>query len=164
MEWLLTVNAAVVSAAPAPPASLGVMRIFTMESFTFPMSLPLSQTKVCGTPVKLEVRPVVPSSWPETAVAVLPRFAPTLKRLSLSRVPLSPAAMKSIGELAHLDSLELSGCSLTDESIRPIANLKDLATLDLSGNFGVTDKSATLLRALSRLKHVDTTRSGMTSP
>jgi hypothetical protein len=53
---------------------------------------------------------------------------------------------------------------LTDEAIEPIANLKKLTTLDLSGNFGVTDKSARLLRGLTRLKRPDTEKSGTTSP
>ena len=38
----------------------------------------------------------------EKAVAVLPRFAPTLRRLDLSRVMLLPGSMKSIGELSGL--------------------------------------------------------------
>ena len=99
----------------------------------------------------------------EKAVAALPRFAPTLRRLDLSRVMLSPGSIKSIGELDGLDSLLLSQCSLTDEAIRPIANLKKLTTLDLSGNFGITDKSAGLLRALPRLKRLDTEKTGMTT-
>ena len=76
-EWLLTVNAAVVPAAPRPSASLGVMRIITMELFVFAMSLPLAQTNVCGVPVGLEARPVVPSPWPETAVAVFQVVPPS---------------------------------------------------------------------------------------
>ena len=100
----------------------------------------------------------------EKAVAVLPRFAAALRRLDLSRVMLSPVSMTSIGQLSGLDSLLLSQCSLTDEAIRPIANLKKLTTLDLSGNYGVTDKSAGLLRALPRLKRLDTEKTGMTLP
>ena len=83
----------------------------------------------------------------ENVLAVLPRFAPSLRRLDLSRVMLSPAAMKFIGELTGLESLQLSGCSLTDDSVKPIASLKQLATLDVSGNYGITDKSAGLWHA-----------------
>jgi Leucine-rich repeat (LRR) protein len=98
----------------------------------------------------------------EKAVAALPRLAPSLTRLDLSRVTLSPGAMKAIGELAGLESLLLAECSLSDEAIRPLANLKGLTTLDLSGNYAVTDKSAALLRALTRLKHVETKKTGIT--
>jgi Leucine-rich repeat (LRR) protein len=98
----------------------------------------------------------------DKAFAVLPRFAPSLKRLDLSRVTLSPEALKVIGELAGLETLLLAECSLSDEAIGPIANLKKLTTLDLSGNYGVTDKSAGLLRALPRLKRLETKKTGMT--
>ena len=98
----------------------------------------------------------------EKALAVLPRFAPSLRRLDLSRVMLSPGSMKLIGQLGGLESLLLSGCSLTDEAIQPIANLTKLTMLDLSGNYGVTDKSAGVLRALPRLKRLDTEKTGMT--
>ena len=64
--------------------------------------------------------------------------------------------------MAGLETLLLAGCSLSDDAIGPIANLKKLTTLDLSGNFGVTDKSAGLLRALPRLKHLETKKTGMT--
>ncbi len=113
---------------------------------------------------KLRTLVVADAFLSEKAVAVLPRFAPSLRRLDLSRVMLSPSAMKCIGELTGLESLQLSGCSLTDESVKPIANLKRLTTLDLSDNFGVTDKSAGLLRTLTRLKHLNTRGSGMTLP
>jgi Ran GTPase-activating protein (RanGAP) involved in mRNA processing and transport len=98
----------------------------------------------------------------EKAVAVLPRFAPSLRRLDLSRVTLSPDSMKVIGELTGLESLLLAECSLNDEAIQPITNLKKLTMLDLSGNYGVTDKSAELLRALPRLKRLETKKTGMT--
>ncbi len=98
----------------------------------------------------------------DKAFAVLPRFTSSLKRLDLSRVTLSPEALKVIGKLAGLETLLLAECSLSDDAIGPIANLKKLTTLDLSGNFGVTDKSAGLLRALPRLKHLETKKTGMT--
>jgi Leucine-rich repeat (LRR) protein len=113
---------------------------------------------------KLRTLVVTDAFLPAEALAVLPRFAPSLRRLDLSRVMLTPAAMKAIGELTALESLQLAACSLTDEAIEPIANLKKLTTLDLSGNFGVTDKSARLLRGLTRLKRPDTEKSGTTSP
>jgi Leucine-rich repeat (LRR) protein len=100
----------------------------------------------------------------EKALTVLPRFAASLRRLDLARVMLSPGSMTSIGQLSGLDSLLLSQCSLTDEAIGPIAHLKKLTTLDLSGNYGVTDKSAALLRTLPRLKRLDTEKTGMTLP
>ncbi len=111
---------------------------------------------------RLETFVLTGAFLPDKAVAVLPTFAATLTRLDLSRVILSPDAMKSIGELGGLESLLLSGCSLTDEAIRPIANLKKLSTLDLSDNYGVTDKSAALLRALPRLKRLETKKTGIT--
>jgi Leucine-rich repeat (LRR) protein len=98
----------------------------------------------------------------QQAIAALPRLAPSLRRLDLSRVTLSPGAMKVVGELAGLESLALAECSLSDEAIRPLANLKGLTTLDLSGNYAVTDKSAALLRALPRLKRVETKKTGIT--
>lgn len=65
---------------------------------------------------KLRTLVVNDAFLPDGAVAVLPRFAVTLKRLSLSRVPLSPAAMTSIGELARLESLESVGVFLDRRS------------------------------------------------
>ena len=100
----------------------------------------------------------------ERAIAVLPRFVSSLKRLDLSEVMLSPGAMKSIGKLSELQSLCLSSCSLTDEAIEPIKNLKNLTTLDLSSNYDLTDESAAILKALPRLKHVNTDNTGMTLP
>jgi len=98
----------------------------------------------------------------EEALAILPRFDSSLRRLDLSRVMLSLRAMKHIGELRELESLRVSGCSLNDETVGPIVNLKKLMILDLSGNYGVTDKSMGLLRTLPRLKHLDTKNTGMT--
>ena len=95
------------------------------------------------------------------AVAVLPRFASSLRQLDLSRVALSPGLMKFVGELRELESLRLAKCSLNDEAVKPIAHLKKLALLDLAGNFGITDESAGLLRSLPHLKQLETEHTGM---
>lgn len=92
----------------------------------------------------------------EDAIAVLPRFAKSLRRLDISGVALSGSSTNSIGKLTQLQTLRLSDCSLDDAGVKPIQALRNLVTLDLSNNNEITGNVTEVLETLPRLKHVDT--------
>lgn len=100
---------------------------------------------------------------PESAIAVLPRFQTTLTHLNLSDVELSSESMRSVGKLRQLQSLQLGGCSLSDEAVVYLAGLEQLTSLDLSDNYGITDASAKILDALPVLDSLKVENTGMMS-
>ncbi len=116
----------------------------------------LSWAKSCGDmPSRLSKLVLTDAFLSEGGLESLPKLAPSLRELDLSRDALSPQAMLTIAKLADLESLRLSECSLDDQAIRPLAGLKKLKLLDLSGNFAITDASAELLKGLPQFARID---------
>lgn len=83
---------------------------------------------------------------------------PLLQTLDLSGCTLSSAAMNTIVTLPELTSLNLSGCAVAD--INALISLQKLETLDLSNN---TISDLTALSALLSLKELHLTNNPITS-
>ena len=84
---------------------------------------------------------------------MLPRL-PKLTTLYLLSVPLKKADLERVAATCpSLAELDLDGCNIDDESLKPLAELKSLKDLDVSNNTRVTATGIAYLNSVWTYRH-----------
>lgn len=86
---------------------------------------------------------------------------PSLNEVRLSRKKLA-GQTAFLAKLTKLGTLDLSGCELTDNDLRPLGKLKLLRSLELSHNPKITDVGLAHLGGVNRLETLSLNETGVT--